>query len=555
MTFVITQPCCNDAACVPTCPVDAIHPAPGEPGYMTTEMLYIDGESCIDCSACVQVCPVNAIVAEEDLTEDNRIFLDINASFFQSPPSDEPAPATPKRPGDVQGLRVAVVGSGPAGSYAAAELLSHRGVDVDVYERLLTPYGLIRAGVAPDHGGTKAVTDSFPYRRPPAAFRTFFGVEVGRDITHEELAAAYHAVIYAVGAPGDRRLGIDGEDLPGSHSAREFVAWYNGHPEAADLGFDLSAERAVIVGNGNVALDVARILATSPERLAHTDIAAHALRALHASKIREVVVVGRRGPGEAAYTSAEIIGLMQRADLDVHADPEDVARALQAKPSAVTPLHEWKWTFAEQMARGESAGIGRKVMFRYLASPVAVEGLDRMTGLRLRRNDLVEADGGALVARPTDEEFSIDAGLVFRSVGYFGAAVPGLPFDDSRGVIPHAEGRVLSSEDETVRKAYVTGWIKRGPSGVIGTNRQCASETVQTVMTDFTEGLLDGPTMGPDAVAALVRERVPDSLTLEDWARIDAAEVALGRRSGRPREKLVTTEAMREAVALEPSRG
>jgi ferredoxin/flavodoxin---NADP+ reductase len=310
MPYVILQHCRNDAACVSECPVDCIHPRPDEPSCATAEMLYIDPEMCINCGSCQVVCPVDAIRPDLDLRSDQLVFSELNAAFYQHEPQHATAaPTAPRRAevtGTVRELKVAVVGSGPAGCYAAEELLSRRDVSVrvDMFERLTTPWGLVRFGVAPDHLATKNVTVGFERMTRDSRLRLWLNVEVGRDVSAEQLAERYHAVIYAVGAMDARAMGIPGEDLPGSHSATEFVGWYNGHPDYAHRDFDLSAERAVVIGNGNVAIDIARLLLSTPGRLSGTDMAQHALERFSTSRIREVVVVGRRGPAEAAFTNA-----------------------------------------------------------------------------------------------------------------------------------------------------------------------------------------------------------------------------------------------------------
>jgi len=546
MTHIITRACCNDAACVPVCPVNCIHPTPDEPDYLTAEMLYIDPEGCVDCGACVDACPVGAIVADYDLPDEMARFEEINARWFAAPgrtdyEHEQVSPA--KREWDVDGgpLRVAVIGSGPAASYAAEEILSQRGLDarVDMFERLLTPGGLVRFGVAPDHQDTKGALDQFArtLRRP--TLRLFLDVQVGRDLTLEQLQERYHAVIYATGAMSDRPLGIPGEDLPGSHSATEFVAWYNGHPDFAQRTFDLSGERAVVIGNGNVAFDVARVLASDPERLARTDIADHALEALRRSNIREVVVVGRRGPTEAAFTSPELIGLAQTPGLDVVVRPEelvldDATRARAGdQESSISLL---KVGLLEELGT-TTPSSERRVTLRFLASPAEITGGDWVDGVRLVRNRLVEKDG-RVVAEPTGDEEQLACGLVFRSVGYLGSPVDGLPFDEGRGVVTNEFGRVIA-DGEPVPGLYVSGWIKRGPSGVIGTNKRCARETVARLFEDYLGGRLR-----PPAEAADVTDLLPRLIDLSGWKAIDTQEKKLGREQKRPRVKLVEREGL-----------
>lgn len=554
MTFVITGTCCNDASCVPACPVNCIHPAPGEPGYMTSEQLYIDPETCIECSACAQVCPVNAIYAEEDLTTEALPFTQINADYYKCHPMSEFGTApVPRRPSsDVCGLKVAVVGSGPAGSYAAAELLGRRGVEVDVYERLFTPYGLVRSGVAPDHAATKDVVSAFPYDRNTPDLHLHLGVEVGKDISHAELLRHHHAVIYAVGAATDRRLGIPGEDLPGSHPATDFVAWYNGHPDFADCTFDLGVERAIVVGNGNVALDVARTLCGDPEILARTDIADHALEALRASKIREVVVLGRRSLLEAAFTTSELIGLMNRADIELAVDIEGFeldasALAVLGVPQA-DPAVQRKAELARTIAARAANGGGRKITLRFLVSPVEILGDDQVRGIRVVHNERVVRADGTVVAEPSERTSVLEAGLVLRSVGYRGTPISGLPFDAQRGVVPNEDGRVVAPDSGRVAGAYVTGWVKRGPSGLIGTNRECAKATVASLFEDYVAGKLTAPVAGRESIEALIQNRLGADIGVAGWSRIDAAERAAGEAEGRPRVKLVQRDQLRAAA-------
>ena len=500
MTYVITQPCCNDAACVSACPVSCIHPTPDEPGFATSEMLYIDPEGCIECGACVDPCPVDAIVLDSDLSESTERYLELNAQYYVDPAhqdySDVPYESCKPRIEVSEGgkLRVAVVGSGPAGCYAAEELLTIAGADVEIhlFERLPTPWGLVRFGVAPDHPGTKAVTDQFARTASRKGLDLHLNVEVGTHITHDELLAHHHAVIYAVGAPTGRRLGIPGEDLPGCHSAADFVAWYNGHPDFADRSFDLSGERAVIVGNGNVALDIARILTGDVDQLKCTDIADHALEALAQSKITEVVVLGRRGPAQAAFTLPELLGLADADNVDVIVPPGEAqldpvtAAALESAPPSVTGL---KTEILGEVASRPLTGAATRIVLRFLGSPVAILGDDRVRGLRVARNELVQAGAERLEAHATADVEHLECDLVLASVGYRGTAIPSLPFDDTRGTLFHEGGRVLDRAAGTpVPGVYAAGWIKRGPSGVIGTNKKCAEESVHALVEDFAAG-------------------------------------------------------------------
>ncbi|MFD0902069.1 FAD-dependent oxidoreductase [Actinomadura sediminis] len=494
MPHVVTQSCCNDASCVHACPVNCIHPTPDEPDFATAEMLYIDPAACVDCGACVSACPVGAIVPHTKLTDEQLPFLPLNADFYRAPRPPAPLLAPQPPPLRVRGgepLRVAIVGSGPAAMFAADELLTVPGARVNVFERLTVPYGLARTGVAPDHPKTRQVTDLFDRISAQDGFRLFRGVEAGRDVTHEELLDHHHAVIYAVGASSDRRLDVPGAELAGT--ATEFVAWYNGHPDHADRTFDLSHRRAVIVGNGNVALDVARILASDPERLAGTDISPAALDALRESRVEEIVVAGRRGPAQSAFTVAELRGLLDTPGIDVTVE----GAALDGEPGD-DALHSTvhKLRMLREAGAREPSGTNRRITLRYLLSP------ERITedGVGFVRNELV--DGRAV---PTGETEFVEAGLVLSSIGYHGRPVPGLPFDAATGTVPNTAGRVGASEPVT--GAYVAGWIKRGPTGFIGTNKSCARETVRTLVDDFNAHRLPAPAASPGGLERLLASR------------------------------------------------
>jgi ferredoxin/flavodoxin---NADP+ reductase len=429
----------------------------------------------------------------------------------------------------VDPLRVAVVGSGPAGFYAAAALLaSDLEVEVDMIERLPTPWGLVRLGVAPDHPNIKAVSRAFERTAAQPGFRFFGNVEVGKDVEHAELARLYDAVVYSVGAQTDRQLGIPGEDLPGSWAATEFVAWYNGHPDFQDLSFDLSAERAVVIGNGNVALDVARMLALTPEELGSTDTTDPAIEAIAGSGIREILVVGRRGPVQAAWTPVEVGELGELAGADVIVDAADLEldEASEAELEAAAPTVRRNVEHLRDYAERRPTGKPRTIRLRFFASPVAIHGDGKVEAIELVRNKLV--DGRAV---PTEEYETIQCGIVFRSVGYQGVPLPGLPFDEKSATIPNEGGRVEPG-------LYVAGWIKRGPSGVIGTNKKDATETVALLLDDARAGLL--PSRGEGTLEALLAERGAEAILYAGWEAIDAAERSAGEPLGRPRVKLAT---------------
>jgi len=443
MAFAITQNCCSDATCVKVCPVNCIHPTPEERAFGSTEMLHIDPKTCIDCGACSDACPIDAIQPVEALFGPEQVYADINAAYFEGeePASVEDSPnfhawgaPTFDRaiPSDMPKLDVAVVGTGPAGMYTVEDLVLHTPAHVTLYDRLETPGGLVRYGVAPDHPSTKKVAQTFARFLDHARVTLRTGVEIGRDVSHEELAGRHDAVIYAVGASDDRRLGAPGEEH--ALAATRFVGWYNGHPDVPADAFSLDTERVVVVGMGNVALDVARVLLSDPERLAGTSIAPHALEALRDSRVREVVLVGRSDAARAAYTRNEMLGLRSTPGLEVVDDG-----TLSDAP-------------------------GRRVVLRY----------ETVT-------ERITSDG--IVTTTGDE---IPAGLVLRAIGSRGVPTEGLPFDAGRAFVPNEAGRV-----DGLPGTYVVGWAKRGPSGGIGANRTCAQETVGSLLDDVRAGRVE----------------------------------------------------------------
>jgi ferredoxin--NADP+ reductase len=436
-------------------------------------------------------------------------------------------------------LRIAVVGSGPAGFYAAGHLLdAEEPIEVDVIERLPTPWGLVRFGVAPDHPKIKAVSKAFERIAAQPGFRFLGGVEVGRDLTHEDLLRLYDAVVYAVGAQSDRRMGIPGEDLPGSWSATEFVAWYNGHPDYQELQFDLSGERAVVVGAGNVALDVVRMLALSPEEIRPTDTTDAAIESILGSGIGEVVMLARRGPAQAAFTTPELKELGALADADVVIDPADLEldAASEAMLAHDTNARRNVEVLREYAAR-TPVGKSRAIRLRFAVSPVAIHGEERVEAIEIVRNRLVADESGRVSAEPTDERETIPCGIVFRSVGYLGVELPGVPFDARRATIPNDCGRVTDRAG-----VYCAGWIKRGPSGVIGTNKKDATETIDLLLEDAREGKLrrGDASATAETVDELLASRGVEYVTYAGWEAIDAEERGRGEPQGRPRVKLVT---------------
>ncbi|GBD50122.1 FAD-dependent oxidoreductase [Methylopila sp. Yamaguchi] len=441
--------------------------------------------------------------------------------------------------------KVAVVGSGPSGFYAAEALLE-AGAEVDMLERLPTPFGLVRFGVAPDHPKLKSVCQNFTQIAGHERFAFFGNVALGRDVTIDELRSFYDAVVIASGASTDRKLGVPGEDLPGSWSATEFVSWYNGHPDFRDRSFDLSCEAAVIVGHGNVAIDVCRILLKSVDELRRTDICAHALEALAESRIRDVHLVGRRGPAQAKWTVKELREIGMLANADVVLDDSDLAlgetcEAELRDPRGVAAAQSVKILRTFQGRPRERA---RAVHLHFNLSPRALQG-DHCVERALF--DRCRLSGGAFaqVAQPTGETVALETGAVFRSVGYKGVATDGVPFDNRSGAIPHERGRVMD-RGEPAPGLYVAGWIKRGPSGVIGVNRACSLETVATMLADFADRPSKAP--GRAALRTSLAARGVRPVDFTSWSRIDAAEVEAGAAQGKPREKFTAVSEMLAAA-------
>ncbi|WP_431840408.1 FAD-dependent oxidoreductase [Gordonia hongkongensis] len=529
--FVITQSCCSDAACVAVCPVNCIHPTPEERGFGSSDILHIDPEACIDCGACADACPVDAIYPADKLGTRDKVFIDINADYYKTNPEvrsgwapigDDSAssityPEVPKLPA---GLRVALVGTGPSGGYALRTLLDRTEAQVTVIDKLPTPGGLVRAGVAPDHPGTKGVLRGFDllYRDPRVTMLTNVTIGDGPDqITPAELAEHFDAVFYAVGASESRRLGIPGEDLPGSTSATDLVAWYNGVP-GVDAGpplrrgtaDDPATSRAVVVGTGNVALDVARILVSPPDLLATTDIADRALELLAEQNVHEVVLLGRRDQASAAYTAAEYRALSEIPGVEVEviedAECADLARF-----------------------RHPADPKRRRIVFLFHSSPEEITGDSQVESITVRTGE-----GRHHVA--TD--------LVVRSIGYRSTPIPGLTFDDARGVFSNVDGRLVDETGAIVPGGYVLGWAKRGPSGGIGANKMCATRTVEDFIADAAAGRLPRAEREPGAFGALVRTRVRTVIGYRGMRAIDRRERRRGLEQGRPRVKFTQVAEM-----------
>ncbi|MBT1193156.1 FAD-dependent oxidoreductase [Rhodococcoides kroppenstedtii] len=478
MAFAITQNCCNGASCLSVCPVNCIHPTPDEPDFGTTDLLYIDPRSCIDCGACADACPVDAITRVNRLTPEQQVYADLNADYYRDRPVDN-AWGAPRFPlpniGDVTLDSVAVIGTGPAACYAATAILRQTNARVTFYERLAVPGGLARFGVAPDHLGTRRIGEHFRplFAHPRVTVRT--GVEVGVGTSVDAIRAAHDAVVVAVGADRDRTLPWVEADGPIPFSARTLVGWYTGHPGVAADAVDLrGVHRVVVVGNGNVALDAARILTADPESLVDTEIAPHALAALREADVAEVVVLARRGPEHAAFTRPECQALVSRTEVPVSIAGPGAADAVAALPfsASAAPLADVPVLELADLGRTlESAGHGRRIVFAFGVDPRGLE-----TG-----------DGGGLclTAQATDgTPVTVDADLVLQAAGYRGAPLPGVPFDEDRGTVRNQDGRVTRADGSIVPQTYVVGWAKRGATGGIGDNKADAEATVDAMMAD-----------------------------------------------------------------------
>ena len=452
--------------------------------------------------------------------------------------------------------KIAVIGSGPAGFYAAGELFRQQSwsIKVDMFDRLPTPFGLVRGGVAPDHQKIKSVTKIYSRIAENENFRFFGNVEFGSDILRSDVLEFYDAVIYAVGSPSDRSLGIPGEELPGSHSATEFVAWYNGHPDFREHKFDLSVKDVFVIGMGNVALDVARILAKTPEELSKTDIADYALETLFESQIEAIWLVGRRGPLQAAFTPVEAREFLELDSADVILEGGPLK--LDAESQRILETDASKDTkknieILKQISEKNSSNKKKRVHFMFLASPLEILGNGGVEKIRMVRNQLVKRDDGSLRPQATGELMEENAGLIFRSIGYHGNPLADIPFDQNSGTIPNECGQIIDEDqDKSLRtREYVAGWIKRGPTGVIGTNKQDAVETVHRMLETFLQEKIE-PGQQPDisGIEALLKERNVNYVSFEDWKLLDAYETDAGQAQERPRVKVTSIDEMLEII-------
>ena len=452
-------------------------------------------------------------------------------------------------------MKIAIFGSGPSGFYAAEELLiqSDRKFQVDMFDRLPTPYGLVRGGVAPDHQKIKSVVKVYEKTAAREGFRFFGNVEFGRDILLEDVKKLYDAVLFAVGAKSDRKMGIPGEHLGGSFAATEFVGWYNGHPDYQDLRFDLSCEKAAVIGIGNVAIDVARILARDPDTYGNTDITDQAVKTLKASKVREIYLIGRRGPVQSAFTNPEIRELAELPGADLIVDPEEIELDELSKADLESGKTDRQAKgnvdVLTEQSKKDPAGRPRRIVLKFLASPVELIGKDgKVSAVRLEKNELFRDDKGTLRPKGTGRFETVEAGLVLRSIGYKGVPIAGIPFDDKKGTIPNVEGRVVDSQFKAVPGLYVVGWAKRGPSGVIGTNKPDSIDTVHKIMEDVKSGRTLSKNDAGGDVADLIKERKIQAVSFADWKKLDELEIARGRTAGKAREKFKTISAMLESI-------
>lgn len=556
MTYVITNSCCKDASCVEVCPVNAIHPRPESDNYWSADMLYINPMQCIDCGACAKACPVDVIYFEDDLPIHLKEYRQINASHFEDEKKLEAVPALTEShdychlKNKYEELRVAIVGSGAAGIYAARELLSKRGLKLDVYmfDRLPVPGGLIRSGVAPDHQDTKKVALEFDRLCSHNNFHFYGGVEIGKQLTHKELKEHFHGIIYASGAFSDKQLSITGENLPGCHGASEFVGWYNGHPDYANFNFDLSNKKAIIIGNGNVALDIARILVTDTKLLEKTDIAAHALKALRESEIREVIIAARRGPAHAAFTNPELLSLGQIEGANVTVEEECIHLIREMSPRDFA--EKWRANILNEYAANVCQS-SKRIKFLFMSSPIEILGDEKAIGVRFSRNIYSSNHQDTITVDHTKEDRVLEANLIISAVGFKGSKIPKLPFEEQSGVIANKKGRVLEEDQNThMTGVYTTGWAKRGAKGTIGTNRLCAIETVGALLHDVEALRMFQPMYKIEQLHITLNQRHCNYIDTQGWKTIDQYERQTGNSTKRIRTKIIDVHEMRRVAIM-----
>jgi len=535
VAYAITQSCCKDTSCVSVCPVDCIHPTPDEPDFATAEILYIDPKSCIDCGACADACPVSAAKPVELLRGADQVFEQLNAAYFQNRPERQnPRGFTwDEMGGDlVRPLSVAIVGTGPAASYAARQLLLGTDAKVTMIDKLPVPGGLVRGGVAPDHLETKQFQGIFHWAYKHPRTKMVMNVDVGTDVTHDELLRFHDIVLYGVGARKDRELGVSGEQTPGVLGAPDVVAWYNGSFQVAGNAVQIVGDRVVIVGNGNVALDLARIFLQDPEALAQTDMSDHAVAELRKRRVREVVLLGRRGPASAAFTRPELLTMpagievvvARDTDTDTEAELAGAEPESSAELLASLPLVDLDLT---KDPVGE-----RRLVFAFGRTVSAIHGTDRVSAVEI-------------ASSATEAPIVVPCGTLIRATGHLGEAIAGLPFSPESATVPNNAGRVFDPQtDEPVPGTYVVGWIKRGAHGGIGANRVCAHETVGTIVADANAGVLRTAPQPASAFDAFVRERVDQVVGRRRMLAIEKAETKRGVAQGRPRVKFETVEEM-----------
>lgn len=534
MAYAITQSCCKDASCVSVCPVDCIHPTPDERDFATTDIVYVDPKACIDCGACADACPVAAPKPIDLLRGPETIFAEINAAYFERRPvREDPKTHTwEEMGGDLErSLSIAIVGTGPAAAYTARQLLLSTDARITMIDRLPVPGGLVRGGVAPDHVATKRFADLFQWAYKHPRTSMVMNVEVGRDISHRDVLRHHDVVIYGVGARRDRELGVPGEDLPGVYPAPEVVGWYNGALDIEPTEVVLQGDRVVIVGNGNVALDLARLLLHDPEVLARTDMPDHAVQAFRGLDVREVVLLGRRGPSAAAFTRPELLMMPPGIDVVVARDEFTAAELEEAEPEtnaavlAGLPLVDVDLT--------TPPGERRRLVFAFGRQVVSVEGDDRVEAVQVAPSGVPE------------QAVKVPCGTLIRATGHRGTPVPDLPFDEETATVPNEHGRVIDPDTgRPVPGTYVVGWIKRGATGGIGTNRTCAHETIQSIIADANAGLIPPAPRRRLTFGPFVRSRVDGVVGRRRMLAIEKAEEKAGRREGRPRVKFSSVDEM-----------